>query len=289
MGYPLFQRTFTLQWGEKVATKQTEFTVMSYNARLFNTYLYYKNKNSPEPRQSINWVAQNNADIKCIQEFYNMDNSMVFNTISKIASNGGYEYYMTPLFKGLGGKRGFIGVAIFSRFPIINQGDVVFGERTLNKGVFIDVTIGKDTVRVFNVHLHSMSIKTDSLFKNDGYQDLKEDYLDTFRRLKKGFATRGKQISILEKHIKASPYKVIVCGDFNDIPYSYTYQKLRKYLYNSFEEAGNGFGFTYNGKLFFLRIDNQFFDPRLRVVNFKTHREVGYSDHFPITATYAVD
>jgi endonuclease/exonuclease/phosphatase (EEP) superfamily protein YafD len=193
---------------------------------------------------------------------------------------------MTPLFKGLSGKRGFVGVAIFSRFPIINQGDIVFGENTLNKGVYVDVAVNRDTIRVFNVHLHSMSIKADSLFATSGYQEIKENYLDTFRRLRTGFAARGQQIAILEEYIRSSPYKVVVCGDFNDIPYSYTYQKLRSNLKNAFEEAGRGFGFTYNGKLFFLRIDNQFFDPRLSALAFSTLRDIPYSDHFPIFATY---
>jgi endonuclease/exonuclease/phosphatase family metal-dependent hydrolase len=64
---------------------------------------------------------------------------------------------------------------------------------------------------------------------------------------------------------------------------------MKSLLNNAFEEAGNGFGFTYNGKLFFLRIDNQFVDEGLTVTDFRTHRNIPFSDHFPISATYSLD
>jgi len=56
---------------------------------------------------------------------------------------------------------------------------------------------------------------------------------------------------------------------------------------NAFEDAGKGFGFTYNKVLFFLRIDNIFYDPSLNIEHFKTHREVDYSDHYPVSATFS--
>ncbi|HEX8532431.1 MAG TPA: endonuclease/exonuclease/phosphatase family protein, partial [Cytophagales bacterium] len=95
-------------------------------------------------------------------------------------------------------------------------------------------------------------------------------------------------IALVDRFVRESPHKVILCGDFNDIPYSYTYQRMRRQLRNAFEDAGSGFGFTLNDdKLFFLRIDNQFYDKALNVHDFQTHRDVTYSDHFPISATYS--
>lgn len=94
-------------------------------------------------------------------------------------------------------------------------------------------------------------------------------------------------MQILKKHLLGSPYPVILAGDFNDLPYSYTYFSLRENLENAFESKGRGFGFTYNKVLFFLRIDNVFFDKALEVLQFKTLREVDYSDHYPISAVFA--
>lgn len=282
VGFPLFDRTYAVNREEPPPVTKS-FRVLSFNARLFNLY---RDGSSLRSNEIIHWVTDFDADIKCIQEFYNLDNSQRFNTISKISEKGDYEFYMTPLFKNMKDKGGFVGVAIFSKFPIVNQGDVIFGENTLNKGVYVDLKIEQDTVRIFNVHLHSMSIKTDSLFETGG--NVKENYLDAFYRLRRGFITRGNQVQILKEYVRTSPYQAIVCGDFNDVPYSYTYQQMRQELHNAFEDAGNGFGFTYNGKLFFLRIDNQFYDERLAALNFTTHRNVPYSDHFPVSATYGL-
>jgi endonuclease/exonuclease/phosphatase family metal-dependent hydrolase len=58
---------------------------------------------------------------------------------------------------------------------------------------------------------------------------------------------------------------------------------------NGFEKAGKGFGFTYNKVLFFLRIDNVFFDDVLEILDFKTHSEVDYSDHYPVSAVFSLD
>ena len=83
-----------------------------------------------------------------------------------------------------------------------------------------------------------------------------------YHQLKGGFEDRAIQVKELEKWIEESPYPVMVCGDLNELPYGFAYGKIRKYLRNSFEDAGRGFGFTYHRKPGFLRIDNQFYDEK---------------------------
>ncbi len=118
LGFPLFSRTLSLHFEKPQSTPQNTFKVLSYNARMFNLYEEKKKFRSSE---IISWVVENDADIKCIQEFYNKDNSKVFNTIKKISGKRDYRYYMTPLFEGLSTKRGFLGVAIFSKHPIVGM------------------------------------------------------------------------------------------------------------------------------------------------------------------------
>ncbi len=290
-GFPLLQRTFSLHPFAQNEVKTSEnlaFKVLSYNTQLFAAHDYFSKGSKEKPRQALEWIKESRADILCLQEFYNQDGNNDFNAISQLAVEG-YNSYMTPLFRLNHNWQGFYGVAIFSKFPILYSKEIVFSRNNLNKGVYADLLIGSDTVRVFNIHLQSMSIQPDSLGDKKNLSDLKADSKDTFKRLKRGFVSRSKQIALVDWYVRNSPYPVIVCGDFNDIPYSYTYQRLRKRLNNAFEEAGNGFGFTLkSSKLFFLRIDNQFYDKRLNVRSFQTHREVPYSDHFPISAVYSV-
>ncbi len=286
LGLPLLQRTLAVH--APTTPPKNAFTVLSFNTRLFSAHDYFNKGSKEKPRQAIKWLRNTGADILCLQEFYNEDRITALNALSQLASEG-YNAYLTPLFGLNRHWEGFYGVAIFTKFPILNTGDLVFDRNNLNKGVFADVRIGDDTVRIVNIHLHSMSIQSDSLGDKKSYQGLKEDSKYTFRKLKRGFQARAKQIALVDRFVRESPHKVILCGDFNDIPYSYTYQRARRHLRNAFEVAGSGFGFTLNDdKLFFLRIDNQFYDEALEVHNFKTHREVEFSDHFPISATYSL-
>ena len=57
---------------------------------------------------------------------------------------------------------------------------------------------------------------------------------------------------------------------------------------DTFEEAGNGFGKTYDFKFFPLRIDFILVDKRFTVNGFRTFEEK-LSDHYPIKASIALD
>ena len=287
-GFPLLQRTLTFHETETIPLGKKSFEVMSYNVQTFNQYFYYKKKNKTDAEKIYKYINESKAEIKCFQDFFQLEKSELFNSIKKISHSGEYYYYLDPRAHKVHTKRGYIGVAIFSKFPIIQKGEIFSSKQSVNKGIYVDVVNGKDTMRIINIHLQSNKIKPDSLFENTNYEEIKEEYLNSFDKLKYGFQIRGKQAEVLENEIINSPHPIILCGDFNDIPYGFVYQRIRQHLSNSFEEKGSGFGFTYNGKLPFLRIDNQFFDKKFKIYEFKTHFKIKYSDHFPITARYTL-
>ena len=47
------------------------------------------------------------------------------------------------------------------------------------------------------------------------------------------------------EHKNKCPYKMIICGDFNNTAYSYVYKEIKGDLQDTFVEAGNAFGRTY--------------------------------------------
>ena len=287
-GYPLLQRTITFHETENISLEKKSFEVMSYNVQTFNQFVYYKKKNKVETEKLFEYVQQSKADIKCFQEFFQLEKSALFNSIKKLAADGKYYYYMDPRVQKIHSKKGYVGVAIFSKFPIVGKGEIFASRQSVNKGIYVDVLNGKDTMHIINIHLQSNKIKPDSLFDDAKYEEMKEEYKNVFEKLKYGFKIRGKQAEVLENEIVNSPYPIILCGDFNDTPYGYVYQKTRQYLCNAFEDKGSGFGFTYNGKFFFLRIDNQFYDKKFKIYEFKTDVKAKHSDHFPITARYSL-
>ena len=63
------------------------------------------------------------------------------------------------------------------------------------------------------------------------------------------------QADAVAEFLEGTPYTVIVCGDFNDTPVSYTIHKMTRDLSDVFRDVGRGFSHTYRGFFDMLRID----------------------------------
>lgn len=274
LGYKFFLITFQFHNTEE---NTSGLKVLTYNAHGF---FYRKDKGDDLDLNVFTWLAEHPADVKVFQEFYQDYTSASRNAIKLLGKNGEYEYAYHVV-EGDEKKR-FMGMAIFSRYPIVNQG-VVFDNKQSNGAMFADIEVASDTIRIYNTHLQSMAIQAESL---DNYEEAKQVYRQTLGKLHRGSLARSKQLAVLFEHLSNSPHPVILMGDLNEIPYSFAYFKISEKLENAFEKMGRGFEFTYNRVLFFLRIDHIFADPKLQPVFFKTHREVDYSDHYPVTATF---
>ncbi|EON75785.1 hypothetical protein ADIS_3676 [Lunatimonas lonarensis] len=272
VGWKFFPITF--QWNQP-SSAENDLVILSFNAMYFNQAWSPKSKESIA--NSIEWARKFPADVKCFQEFQQDYSTPSRNAIKLISEEGHFQHMYHPFG---GSKKKSQGLAIFSKYPIVNEG-TVFDNKQNNGSIFVDIKVNKDTIRIYNTHLESMNIPAEQLGELDG---IKKHYRETIRKLKNGIVMRATQVKLLMEHISNSPYPVILAGDFNDVPYSYTYFTVRSVLRNAFESAGKGFGFTYNRVLFFLRIDHIFTDEAFEVHQFRTHREVDYSDHYPISA-----
>ena len=98
------------------------------------------------------------------------------------------------------------------------------------------------------------------------------------------FKTREQQVDIIYEYIERQleeTERMIVCGDFNDTPISYTYGKFKKHFTDSYLETGRGVGITYHENNFWFRIDYI-----LHTGNIDSYMctvgHVKYSDHYPL-------
>lgn len=265
--------------GEKPG--EGDLSVLSYNVRVFNHYAHLRDEEEDSPRRMIAWAIENEADIKCFQEYFNDRDSEIYNVENRLANAGWIHSHCKAIYENKQG--GEFGLAIFSRHPILYRGQVLNDNREFQNAIYADVLVGSDTIRIYNMHLQSMAINEQDIVDA---RRLRRSYPDIVRRLKNGFRSRAQQVDYLARHIDQCPHPVVLCGDLNEIPYSYPYYVLRRRLHNAFEEAGSGFSFSYNGLLFFLRIDQQFYSNSFTVSSFRTIREARESDHFPLFATY---
>src|SRR5690606_27877465 len=239
------------------------FSVLSYNTAFFrsNEFMQHEKQeemikfNESDSYQMIQWIVGNEADIKCFQEFHHDEDSEHFKTIDIISEGGKYDYYLSS--KDVPWNNAKVGIAIFSKYPIIHSGEVDFKKGGINRAAFADIKIKNDTIRIINVHLQSMNLKPNNPMDSKSLGSKKEDLKTIYRKFNEGQIDRSYQAEVVMEIIKESPHKVILVGDFNQTPYSFVYHSFKEQLHNAFEQAGNGFGFTYSGNtLFFLRIDN---------------------------------
>ncbi|RYF62768.1 MAG: endonuclease, partial [Cytophagaceae bacterium] len=264
--------------------QQVAFSLLSYNVSVFGLEKYYDDTLHREPRGTrmmSNWILAHQAPVKCFQEFFVGKEMPAFQMGDRL-ERAGYRYkaLLHPQ------EAEYVGVATFSRFPIVNHGEHVFS--SFNGMVWTDIKVGQDTIRVINVHLQSMGIRVRKVFQEDKMSGVKAETRSVLEALKFGFKSRQSEVRVVEACIAESPFPVIVTGDFNETPYSVVYERLRRILPNAFEDAGHGFGFTLNRAPRTIRIDNQFYDPRLQVLDFEVHRDQPYSDHFPIEGRYVL-
>ncbi|MBK6345563.1 MAG: endonuclease/exonuclease/phosphatase family protein [Bacteroidales bacterium] len=107
------------------------------------------------------------------------------------------------------------------------------------------------------------------------------------RKFKQAFISRASEAREVAEQIKQSPFPVIVCGDFNDTPSSYTYKKMSEGLSDAFKESGRGFGQTYAGRFPSFRIDYILHDPEMQSSGFRRTR-VPLSDHYPVSTYISI-
>ena len=181
------------------------------------------------------------------------------------------------------------GQAIFSKFPIIEQGKIVFPNSN-NNVVYADIKKGKDIIRVYNMHLQSIKISPDVNEISENIDVInKEKSQMMFIRISKAFKQQQEQAEILKENLKDCPYPVIICGDMNNSAFSYVYRIIKGGLNDAFEEEGKGFGQTYRFRYYPARIDYIFADNKMKVKQFETFPEFDNSDHFPIMAKLSLD
>lgn len=246
------------KFSEKKVLLNDDVKVMSYNVRMFNIYGWKKDDSISQ--KISHFINEQNPDILTIQEFYDADNLEISYPHKYVKAKS---------------KINKFGLAIYSKFPIVNSGSLDF-KNTSNNIIFTDIVKGQDTIRVYNVHLESLGIKPDE--ENFGQKSSEK----LIGRIKTAFKKQAIQTEQFLNHQKKWKGKVLVCGDFNNTAFSWVYRQFVKNKKDAFRVAGKGLGKTFDYS-YPLRIDFILADTNFDI-NYFTTFNVKYSDHFPILA-----
>ncbi|MDP4185958.1 MAG: endonuclease/exonuclease/phosphatase family protein [Bacteroidota bacterium] len=265
-----------IQLFPKNTVKQDGLRILSYNVQQFYSFFEQKDRTTP---QIIQFLVDQDPDIICMQEvkIQNLGPLRPERFKAEIPKINYYHFAHTSRYSGS---------VTFSKYPIVNLGEIRF-VNSHNLVIYSDIKLGKDTVRVYNCHLQSNYIKPDEYSVIDSARVTQRrkqinEIKDIGTKLKRAFIKRAQQTDKVAAHIAESPYPVIICGDFNSTPVSYTYKTLRGDLKDSFVESGSGICSTYRGRLPAFRIDYILHDDFFSACNFSV-KKIKLSDHYPIT------
>lgn len=261
--------------------------ILTWNIEWFGAH----QKTNKENRQKmLEFIDKQNADILCFQEFLEPGRSKMLSNELAIKKMQ-YPYCYRVIDYGRKNGPYEVGVAIFSRFPITDTFRIRYpgpeSKRASESLIAVDLNVNGKPVRLFTTHLQSV------LFRKNDYRNLEiiksaDDSLimaskSIIRKLRQGYTLRGYQADLVRQQLDVSPHPEIICGDFNDVPNSYTYFQIKGNRKDAFIRSSSGLGRTFAHISPTLRIDYIMTDRIFEILQCKRFR-LPYSDHYPVVA-----
>jgi len=264
--------------------------VISWNVHYLDQ-MYRPNQQEQSQRDPIiNFLKQQGADVICLQEFFESDKPQYAANIEfmKKELKTPYHYFVDDYRQSR--KLYEVGPVIFSRFPILETGRHEYVHNSLKAVeslISADLLVNGDTIRVYTTHLQSVLFRKKELRDLEKIKNVEDSLLFASRsiiiKLKQAYAFRGGQAELVRKELDACDHPLLICGDFNDVPNSYTYFHIKGPLQDAFLRRGFGIGRTFTSLSPTLRIDYMLASMDFRVLQCKKV-ELPYSDHYPVIA-----
>jgi endonuclease/exonuclease/phosphatase family metal-dependent hydrolase len=273
----------------KQEKKEGSIRILTWNLHWFDEHNKKKIDHKDYRQKMIAFIKEQNADILCFQEFLEIGKSFSSSNTNAIMQLN-YPYYYRVHDYGTTGRYQ-AGVAIFSRFPIVDTQRILYpgpqNMRAAESLIGVDVLASGKRIRIYTTHLQSV------LFQKNDYRNLQiiksaDDSMVTasksiIKKLRQGYAFRSFQADVVRNKLDSCPYPEIICGDFNDVPNSYTYYHIKGNRQDVFVKKGFGIGRSFSAVSPTLRIDYILADKKFDVLQYNRFL-VPWSDHYPVVA-----
>jgi len=271
--------------------------ILTWNVMWFDAQTKPDKTQKPRRKEMMDFINEQQADVLCFQEFLEGENEkkISYSNIDEITKLG-YPYHYWVKDYEIGWGLYHSGAAIFSKYPIVDSIRIQYNgpskERAAESLIAVDLAINDKIIRVYTTHLQSI------LFKKDDYRNLEiikkaddsmvEASKSILRKLKAGYYFRSSQAEQVRTQLDKCPYPEIICGDFNDVPNSYSYFTIKGNRQDAFIRKGSGIGRTYSNVSPTLRIDYIMANKKFKVRQVK-RVILPYSDHYPVIADLRLD
>lgn len=241
---------------------------------------------SGEPRYDdafemiYDYIKKRNADIVCLQE----DAGISYDSRARLDSL--YAYSDTCM---VSNDKGTNSAGIYSRYPIVRREKIDYASEG-NLSVAYYLKKQRDTLLVIVNHFETTHLSRSDRKKykemmkgNLGKDTMREESKRLLHTLAESNKLRAPQARAVHEYVESHrQYPVILCGDFNDNPISYTRRIVAQGLTDCYVESGRGVGLSYNQKGFFVRIDNIMCSDHFEPYNCYVDDKIDASDHYPM-------
>ncbi|MCD8263259.1 MAG: endonuclease/exonuclease/phosphatase family protein [Tannerellaceae bacterium] len=259
--------------------------VLTYNVMKFA----YQDHTKEAPNQIVQYIAESDANIVCLQEYVVFKNKKNTLTSAKLyEALKMYPYRSVILIES--NQTQDYGIAVFSKYPISKSKAIPYESRNNGSSIH-EINVNGKKITLVNNHLESFKLTMEDRSRYSAFiKNLNADTFDEFKsaishKLEPAFRTRVRQAEAVANEVNNSRNEyILVCGDFNDTPISYVHRTIQKAadgLKDAFTESGQGMGITYNENFFWFRIDHILYSPNMKAWNC-TVDHVRYSDHYPV-------
>lgn len=271
-----YKIAFTREVEQTISKKS--FKLMSYNVRGLRD-----DNGDKFLDKLVEWFnTEGVPDILCLQELPSKTEGI--ETLDTLFSHSFKVYYSYDTTES-----DDIILRTYSRYPIIKRSCGSISGEGRGTSQWVDIVINSsninsDTIRIFNNHLYTMNISnedSDHIESGTIFNDSNR-IRSIVNRIADNSSIRSQHVDTLCTIIGSTPYRHIVCGDFNDTPMSYTYNTLCEELNDAFVVKGRGYGYTFRPMHSMLRIDYILYSKGFNLESYKAYEDITYSDHLPI-------
>ncbi len=251
---------------DEKADAQPGMKIVSYNVAMFG-----RETSGFMAQDILSEMKKQKVDIACMQEYNDFAGDK--------RNSDSYKEYFPYMVVGNSD------MVIYSRYPIVKSENIPF-EMTNNSAMWAEIKYNDQVYRVYNVHLETTGING-ALHKAakqeaNGIEVPNNAFMNyVYGKYTVGMIARSGQANQLAMNMRESEVPVIVCGDFNDVPYSYVYNTMLGDKIDGFKECGSGLMNTFRGGKKQVRIDYIFHDKSMEGISYYK-KELSYSDHYPI-------
>ncbi len=275
------------------ATPENSLRVLTFNVMNFGPY----DPSNHTPSASMLYILDQDADVVLLQEGSQERNYMKLSNVEMMAGEleEKYPYH----------SDGRHDLVILSKFPytVINDSTLMNSPGSIKshdpeyryyaRGYDLLLPNGRQ-LRLINLHLHSMGLNDSD---RELYMNITQNNIDSekeFRKIKSSlynklaatFKFHAHEAQMVRKFLDKSPQNVVLCGDFNDTPASYSYRTVRgDDMSDAFVDCGFGFKHTFHDKRMYFKIDHIMYRGDLEAVEWRRDK-AGDSDHYPQVATF---